>query len=156
MKLAFTGHRPEEVGGFKIPNPTYEKIIKQIELVLNELKPEMVYVGMALGVDTWVADLCIGMRVPFTACIPFKGQELIWSRKDQWWYQDLLNKAKEVVVVCEGGYEPWKMQKRNEFMVDKADVLVAVWNGEKQGGTYNCVKWAEKVGRPIIRINPND
>lgn len=31
------------------------------------------------------------------------------------------------------------MQKRNEYMVDLADKVVAVWDGSK-GGTDNCEK----------------
>ena len=45
------------------------------------------------------------------------------------------------------------MQKRNEYMVDLADRVIAVWDGSK-GGTANCVKYAEKVGKEIIRIEP--
>lgn len=45
------------------------------------------------------------------------------------------------------------MQKRNEYMVDLADRVIAVWDGSK-GGTATCVKYAEKVGKEIIRIEP--
>ena len=40
-------------------------------------------------------------------------------------------------------------------MVDNADKVIAVWDGSK-GGTYNCVKYAEKQNKEIIVINPND
>ena len=50
-------------------------------------------------------------------------------------------------------YNPWLMQKRNEYMVDLADRVIAVWNCSK-GGTANCVKYAEKVGKEIIKIEP--
>lgn len=47
----------------------------------------------------------------------------------------------------------WLMQKRNEYMVDLADRVIAVWDGSK-GGTANCIKYAEKVGKEIIKIKP--
>jgi uncharacterized phage-like protein YoqJ len=47
------------------------------------------------------------------------------------------------------------MQKRNEYMVDNSDIVIAVWDGSK-GGTYNCVKYAEKLGKKIIVINPKE
>ena len=50
-------------------------------------------------------------------------------------------------------YKPWLMQKRNEYMVDLADKVIAVWDGSK-GGTGNCVRYAEKCGKEIIRIVP--
>ena len=56
-------------------------------------------------------------------------------------------------MVSEEEYKPWLMQKRNEYMVDLADKVIAVWDSSK-GGTANCVKYAEKVGKEIIRIEP--
>ena len=40
-------------------------------------------------------------------------------------------------------------------MVDNSDVLIACWNGTS-GGTANCVKYAEKTGNKIYRINPDN
>ena len=40
-------------------------------------------------------------------------------------------------------YHPAKMQKRNEFMVDNCDILIALWNGTS-GGTKNCINYAKK------------
>ena len=45
------------------------------------------------------------------------------------------------------------MQKRNEYMVDKCDILLAVWDGSA-GGTNNCVKYARKLDKEIIIIDP--
>lgn len=56
-------------------------------------------------------------------------------------------------LVSDEEYKPWLMQKRNEYMVDLADKVIAVWDGSKSG-TANCVKYAEKTGKGIIRINP--
>ena len=41
-------------------------------------------------------------------------------------------------------------QRRNEFMVDAADVLAAFFDGS-QGGTANCVRYAQRVGKKIVR-----
>ena len=47
MIVAFTGHRPQKLGGYKLPNPTYIKVCQEIESTLKELKPEKVISGMA-------------------------------------------------------------------------------------------------------------
>ena len=47
------------------------------------------------------------------------------------------------------------MQKRNEEMVDRCDLLIGVWDGSK-GGTYNCINYAIDHGREIVRINPTE
>ena len=44
------------------------------------------------------------------------------------------------------------MQKRNRYMVDKSDIILAIWNGEKSGGTWNTIEYAQKKGKKIIYI----
>jgi uncharacterized phage-like protein YoqJ len=57
-----------------------------------------------------------------------------------------------------GNYHPAKMQKRNEYMVDNSDFVIAVFDGEQKGGTFNCIKYAlNQTNRnlQIHIINPN-
>ena len=45
------------------------------------------------------------------------------------------------------------MDKRNRYMVDQADVLIAVWDGSPSG-TGKTVRYAHQQGKPVIIINP--
>lgn len=150
--VAFTGHRPDKLGGYGQVNPVRDKILPLIEYQLKTIRPELAISGMALGVDQWSAELCIKLGIPFTAAVPFVGQENVWPEKQH--YRYLLSKAKDIHIVSAGGYASWKLQTRNEWMVDNSDILIAVWDGSS-GGTGNCVDYAEKVERTIIRINPH-
>jgi uncharacterized phage-like protein YoqJ len=150
---AFTGHRPDKLGGYKLPNPTYVKVCKEIDWLLRELNPEKVISGMALGVDQWAANIARKLEIPFIAAIPFENQESKWPLRSQRAYHLLLKYASEKVIVSPGGYEVAKMQVRNRWMVDNSDFLIAVWDGSK-GGTANCVEYAETIGRKIYRIDP--
>lgn len=153
MIVAFTGHRPDKLGGYKLPNPTYLHVYKEIESNLKKLNPEKVISGMALGVDQWAAYIAYKLKIPFIAAVPFEGQEKAWPIKSQVTYNTLLSKASEKVIVCDGGYSSSKMQIRNEWMVDHCDILIAVWDGTP-GGTANCVKYAQSVNKEIIFIDP--
>lgn len=154
MIIAATGHRPPSLGGYKLPNPIYNKICQKTEKVLLELKPEKCISGMALGYDQYFAYVCHKLNIPFVAAIPFEGQELAWPEKSKKIYRHLLGLASEITVVCPGGYEKEKMQIRNEWMVDRCDKLIGVFNGDKSGGTFNCIEYAKKVGKDIIIIDP--
>lgn len=154
MIVAFTGHRPDKIGGYTLPNATYIHICQQLEKTLKELQPEKAISGMALGVDQYAASVCIKLGIPFIAAIPFSGQEKAWPEKSQRAYQALLSKAAEKIIVCDGGYAASKMQLRNEWMCDNCDTLIAVWDGTA-GGTANCVKYAQSINRDIIFINPH-
>lgn len=155
MILAYTGHRPDKLGGHKLPNPTYIKVCQAIDAKLRELKPEKVISGMAQGVDSWGAFIAHKLGIPFIAAVPFVNQESKWPQPSQKTYHQLLKLASEVVIVSEGGYAPEKMQIRNEWMIDRADMVLACWDGS-DGGTRNAVMYAEKVGKPVIRISPTE
>ena len=105
--------------------------------------------GMAIGWDCAVAEACLNVGIPFVACVPFKGQETMWPDKTKRYYYDLLAKAVEVVYVCDPGYAAWKMQKRNEYMVDNSQKQLALWDGTS-GGTANCVRYAASKDVEII------
>jgi|SRR5579859_3819938 len=158
MILAGTGHRlnklPDKETGYKLPNPTYIHVCQQIEKTLKELKPEKVISGMALGVDSWLAYISHKLNIPFIAAVPFIGQEKAWPIKSQKTYNKLIKLASEVVIVSEGGYSPAKMQIRNEWMVNNCDKLIAVYNNDQSGGTYNCIQYAKSINKEIIYIDP--
>lgn len=156
MKLGITGHRTSDIGGFSLPNPTYITLCKEFEKQLKTLRPEIVYTGMAHGNDQWIAHICNKLHIPYVACVPFKGQENNWPSSTQRIYHSLLDKAKEVVIVSEGGYSPAKMMIRNEYIVDNTNVLMACLRSSKtSGGTFNCVEYARSKHRPIVHIDPD-
>ena len=153
MVVAFTGHRPNKLGGYRTPNPIYNWVTWCIQEQLEELKPTLVISGMALGVDQWAAQIAHDMGIPFLAAIPFQGQEKAWPAHSQAAFKNLLLKSCEIVVVSPGEYTPYKMRVRNAYMVDRCDSLIAVWDGTP-GGTGNCVEYAEACGKQIVRIKP--
>ena len=44
------------------------------------------------------------------------------------------------------------MQKRNKYMVDNSQYVIAVWDGSKSG-TFNTLKYARKLKRNIMVID---
>src|SRR3990167_8058668 len=127
LKTMITGHRPNKIGGYNKITPLRAWVRKSILDVLTELdkrEPVTGMSGMALGADQDFAEACITRKLPFIAAIPFVGQESMWPPESQSWYQYLLGIAREKVIVCEGSYQAWKMQKRNQYMVDWCDVVI--------------------------------
>jgi uncharacterized phage-like protein YoqJ len=149
MIIAGTGHRPDKLGGYdwKVADRLFDVALTGLE----RLKPTKLISGMALGWDQAVARAAVALNIPFIAAIPFVGQEKKWPESSQITFRLLYGLAAEVVIVCDGGYAGWKMQKRNEWMVDHCDHVLALWNGSS-GGTENCIKYAEAKGRPITNL----
>lgn len=146
--VAFTGHRPQKLGG-----DIQFWVRYHLKQELKKLNPEGCISGMALGVDQWAAEICNNLGIPWVAAIPFAGQESRWPEASQQAYRKLLATAFGTCIVSPGGYSPQKMQIRNEWMVDRADVVLAVFNGSP-GGTYNCLQYADKTLKKIVMIDP--
>lgn len=148
MIVAGTGHRPEKLGGYTEAVAT--RLLDLARAVLVRHAPSKVISGMALGWDTALALAALDLGIPLVAAVPFAGQERKWPVLAQEVYRAILARA-EVVVVCEGGYAPWKLQKRNEWMVDNAQALIALWDGS-DGGTANCIRYAAPLGIRIVNV----
>ena len=152
MIVCATGHRPNKLGGYGLDVKT--KLEQLAFTWLEEHKPDKAISGMALGWDQAFARAAIELNIPLVAAIPFTGQEQAWPDSSQKEWKRLVDAAYEVVIVSEGGYAAWKMQKRNEWMVDQSDMVLALWDGSS-GGTCNCIKYANKVSRPISNLWTN-
>lgn len=153
--VAFTGHRPDKLGGYAVHNPMRDRLMVKLSLRLFQLRaehPDLSCIsGMALGFDQWAAGECVRLGIPFEAAVPFVGQESRWPAESQKRYHELLAKATTISVICEGDYAGWKMQRRNEWMVDHGNLLVAAWD-RTPGGTANCVEYATKIGKPVENL----
>jgi uncharacterized phage-like protein YoqJ len=154
-KIAVTGHRPDKLGGYDENNPTAAAIKRHMRAFLLKPanRPEMAITGMALGIDQWWAEACIELDIPFTAAIPFDGFHVKWLKESQDRFNRIMREAEAIVYVSAPGYEPWKMQRRNEWMVDFCTELVAYWDGS-EGGTNNCVRYALTKGKPHVIFHP--
>ncbi len=148
VTLGVTGHRPQKLGGFG--TEVHVKLRKLARKVISHYGPGMVITGMALGWDMAVAQACVDLGVPFTAAIPFKGQESKWLNESQVLYQELLKHAAAIVVVSPGGYSADAMYRRNEWIVDHSTILAALWDGQPNGGTYNCLQYAKTRNIQVV------
>lgn len=161
--LGITGHRPVKLG---LPydleqllndsnNKIFNSLMTCIVKYLHDINPGKVITGMALGFDQYVAYACRALSIPYSAYLPFIGQESKWPAASQQIYRNLLEDASEIKIISPGGYASYKMQVRNEAIVDDSDQMLACFNGSL-GGTANCVKYAIKKMKPIEYINPKE
>ena len=113
--------------------------------------------GMALGVDMYAAEIVLDLKskyphITLESAIPCETQAIKWSVASRERYYNIAAKCdKETMLQRE--YTPDCMDKRNRYMVDHADYILAVWNG-CPSGTGNTVRYAHKKGKTIIVINP--
>jgi uncharacterized phage-like protein YoqJ len=171
ITIAFTGHRPNKLWGYNEDRPEYDRLfeilINTIEKIIQEHPEEKDFIlvnGMAIGVDQLACAASyvvreklkkVGKNIMIEAAIPCLHQEAKWPARTQGEYHALLRQVDKITYVHKGEYNYFCMNDRNKYMVDKADYVIAVWNGSA-GGTGNCVKYAQSKNKNIIMINPTD
>ena len=158
IKIAITGHRPDKLGNdYDLKSPLIDRIHLSILEILESIDKDLNILpitGMALGIDTLYALIAIELNLPFIAAVPCLNQESKWIEKSRKVYRDIINNSLCTVhCVTDGECTRSCMQKRNEWMVNECNELIAVWDGTS-GGTSNCVKYAESRSKKIHRINP--
>jgi len=156
--IAVTGHRPNKLYGYDTDDERYISLKEQMKEFLIKKGCTKAVSGMALGVDQLFAEAVIelkesGYNIKLHCAIPCRNHPCKWPKKSQEHYQWILSKADEVVLVTDAVYSPWLMQVRNKFMVNMADEVLAIWDGS-EGGTGNCVKYANETNKKVTIINP--
>ena len=144
-----TGHRPQHVSNFGTAKTDIKKFI-------SENSVGKVITGMALGFDTILAEAVIelkerGADIILEAAVPCREQDKLWRKEDKEKYQYILSKC-DIVSLLQQEYTADCLNNRNKYMVDNSNIVLAYWNGKQNGGTYNCVKYAESKHKIIINI----
>lgn len=160
---AFTGHRPRKFPwGYNEADARCvalkETLTKEIAKLVDAGYTDFLS-GMAEGADTWAALAVLALKKENPAlrlhCIlPCEGQAGGWPVSARELYSSILEQADEVVYVSRE-YHDGCMLERNRYLVDHAACLLAVYNGEWRGGTAMTVRYARKLGRKVIIIDPN-
>ena len=152
ITAAFTGHRPERLGGY---SPAIEQALYALATAtLRTHAPDQVISGMALGWDQAVARAALDLKIPTLAAIPFAGQECVWPAEARARYHALLGRCSARHTVSVSPYSAHKLHLRDQWMVDHSVQLIALWDGLPTGGTYSTVRYAEREGKPVVNVWP--
>lgn len=148
----FTGHRPE-----KLSRPAEEikaDLDKRIRAAVAEGFTVFI-TGMSRGVDIWAAETVLrlieaGLPLRLICAVPFQGFGRNWTADWKERYARILAAASAVQYIS-AGYSPSCFEARNEWMVDHAQLVIAVYGGGR-GGTRNTIEYAWRKKAPVYCI----
>lgn len=138
MIIGVTGHRPQRLKKFADVN----EITDWLDLEFQKFDEFRFITGMAQGVDQIAALEAFAFGGRIWCYFPYKHK---LSELEDY----IVTKADKVVYEQES-YSPDCYIKRDRRIVDDCDLLLAVWDGKKHGGTYQTIEYAKKKGKPII------
>lgn len=179
LTVCFSGHRPEKLPSGGDENAQGINCLKS--LIYKEIYDSIqngytnFITGLARGVDNWAADMVIefkiaankarakatdGDKVPppeitLVCAMPYEGYGKNWTGYERWELAHILEKADEVITICPA-YSKDCMRRRNTYMVDHSDKLIAVVSDYKSG-TGQTIRYAQKKGidLKVIEIDKN-
>lgn len=160
---AFTGHRSQHLPFGMNENDERCVKLKEVlkEQIINLIEAENVthfITGMALGVDLYAAEIVLDLKarypnITLESAIPCETQAVKWSMAQRERYYDIAAQCDKETML-QSHYSPDCMDKRNRYMVDHADFIIAVWDG-RPSGTGKTVTYARGRSRKaIIVIDP--
>lgn len=150
--LAVTGHRYPEPGYKGQWGPL---LLKCAESALEQLRPELVRVGMASGWDMAVAVACARRKVPYEAWIPYADQAKTMPFAVAKLHKQLLAGAARRIQVCKEFSYPC-IFRRNEALLTgegkQAEAVLALYSGKPGGGTAWTCDRAVTLGIPVLNM----
>lgn len=159
MVCAFTGHRPEKLpwGGDEMDPRCQALKVMLTRAVAREAEAGagIFCCGMARGCDFYFAEAVLAEMknspgLQLEAWLPCPTQADRWPRADQIRRQRILNQCTRIHIV-EPEYTQGCMLRRDQAMVDRADMLLSVWDGSP-GGTGWTVRYARRRGKSIVAL----
>lgn len=162
--VAGTGHRD-------LPDGSIRWLHDQAATVLADLVAYHGVTGAATGLARgwdllWGEEILARPGLPLHAYWPHQQQAALWCAADRRRWTHLAARAARIVEV-------WKLpgnedrpgeavqhrrvrllHARNEAMLDTAGLVVACWDGRKNGGTWRTVRSARRRRLPIVQIDP--
>ena len=162
LTCAFTGYRPQKMPfGFNEEDLRCVDLKRRLRCAIEVLiwrGCSHFITGGALGFDTFAAEAVMNLRrkypwITLEIAIPYDGQEERWNSRAQDRYSWIVNQA-DIVTWVSHAFTRGSLAKRNCYLVDRCDLLIAAYDG-LPGGTEQTVNYAKSRGKEIWYLQPS-
>lgn len=151
MRLSVTGHRARA-------GLDWGWVEREARAVLASCGAGLVGMSsLAAGADQLVARLILDGGGAHVAVLPMPDYERCFASGDALRRFRALRARSEVVVLPGGGSDEDAFLAAGHYIVEQADVLLAVWDGRPavgKGGSGDVVAYARSLGRRVIHLDP--
>lgn len=141
-KVAAFGHRPPQLGGYDVDNPTASDVRRRLRDVLRgwrQIHQDLVVLsGMGLGAEQLAAQACVDEGIPFVAVLPYPEPDKVWPDSSRRRYRVLLDQARSTITLDRTAPSTRQAAgkaagNRDRWLVGSADAAVVVWDGQDRG-----------------------
>jgi hypothetical protein len=153
MRIGVTGHQRLD------DSSAWSWVTATIDRELDVVEPPLVAItSLAIGADQLLARLVLKRGGAIEAVLPYENLERSFAEADLPSFRELRDQATLEMLQTRGDDEDAYLAA-GKRVVDRSDLLIAVWNGKPakgKGGTGDIVQYALEHGVPTVHINPTD
>lgn len=137
-------------------------ITEQIKILYSE-GVRLFYVGCAVGVDTWAAEIILDLKqqpdyldIELFCAVPFPDHSERFTAGQKKRYQHILSQCDKQEIISRK-FSPVAYKRLNYYMVDNTQYLVAIYDQDKsdRSGLVQTVNYAIKKNLQIVYIHPD-
>ncbi|WP_268963959.1 DUF1273 domain-containing protein [Pseudalkalibacillus berkeleyi] len=165
--VAITGYKAHELGIFTPKHeaiPYIKGVMKKRIIQLVDEGLEWVVITGQQGVELWTGEVVLELKEDYpelnlAVLTPFEDQEQKWKEPSQEYYHQILSQADFVDSVSKRPYEnPGQLQACNQFIIQKTDALIVLYDTDQPGYPEYYLKTAHKYQEdgneyPILSIS---
>ncbi len=158
--VAFTGHRPEKLPWGVDDNSPDGVLFKfrlreTLEYLIGRGYTDFLS-GAARGFDTIAAEMVISLRevypwIRLTVVLPCADQARRWNDADRSRWENIITNSDHVETLARS-YDRSCMFRRNRYLVDHADLVLACYDGDPHSGTGMTVNYAHNKDVKVRRL----
>ena len=127
------------------------ELIHLARLALRQYGATRVITSLAPGWEQALARAAFEAEIPFTVAVPFPGRDQEWKKEDRAHYYKLIAVADRVNRIAER-YHVLATLDGHLWQVDRADILLALWDYDFQGETYDTMQYATRANKQVINL----
>lgn len=165
--VVISGYKSSELGIFdqKDNSISYIKsaLKKQLLMLLDD-DLQWVIISGQLGTELWAAEVVFELQaegydhLQLAVLTPFLNQHENWNEEKKEWYESIMAQADYVDSITKKPYEnPWQFRLKNQFLIEKSDALLLLYDFEKEGSPKflyeTALNYKEENDYPIYLID---
>lgn len=153
MKIGITGHqRLKDPAAWSWVRQEFDRLLSSVSSPVTGIS------SLAIGADQLFADAVLQSGGLLEVVIPFVGYDSTFAEgHDRREYLRLLERASDEEVLEGHGSDEEAYLAAGQRVVDRSDLLLAVWDGLPAGGlggTGDVVSYALRHEKKTIHLNP--
>lgn len=118
---------------------------------LRDYEATHLITSLSPGWELALAEAANELEIPYTVAIPYPGRDQEWKGASRIRYYDLLARAYGVYQVSDVCIDT-AMLDCHHWMADRVDLILALWNYEFFGDTFNVIDYGIKKGITVTNL----